>query len=104
VIKLFEYGFGIRIFGQFYHQQLNTSFYHLALFVFIALGILNQKMADNNNNDCKDVKTVEKRTKSLVWDYFTKINNEKEAQCHVCRDLMAYKGTTSTSASGSGNS
>ena len=66
VIKLFEYGFGFRIFGQFYHQQLKTSFYHLALFVFIALGILNLKMADNNNNDCKDVKTVEKRTKSLV--------------------------------------
>ena len=66
MIKLFEYGFGIRIFGQFYHQQLKTSFYHLALFVFIALGILNLKMADNNNNDCKDVKTVEKRTKSLV--------------------------------------
>jgi hypothetical protein len=49
-------------------------------------------MADNVEPDKQDGK-VEKRTKSIVWNYFTKENSDKEARCHVCRDTLAYKGT-----------
>ena len=46
-------------------------------------------MADNDKPD-KQVGKVEKRTKSIVWDCFTRETSGKEASCHVCHDTLAY--------------
>jgi hypothetical protein len=54
-------------------------------------------MADSNTSNAAENSASSRvpRPRSVVWDRFSKRNDDKEVQCHICRENLVYKGTTS---------